>query len=91
MPARDASKQCHARNFNQIHEYWGLQSLGYKGVFREEAMAHSHDHNEWSDMQLKVRSLESLLVEKGYVDPAALDVIIETYQLATSAITWINS
>lgn len=44
---------------------------------------HAHDHShvsEWSDMELKVKTLESLLVEKGYVDPAALDVIIETYQ-----------
>jgi nitrile hydratase len=31
-------------------------------------------------MELKVRTLESLLVEKGYVDPAALDAIIETYE-----------
>ena len=31
-------------------------------------------------MELKVRTLESLLVEKGYVDPAALDVIVETYE-----------
>ncbi|MGI9350747.1 MAG: nitrile hydratase subunit alpha [Rhizobiaceae bacterium] len=41
---------------------------------------HSHDHSHWSDMDLKVRTLESLLVEKGYVDPAALDVIVETYE-----------
>lgn len=39
-----------------------------------------HDHSHWSDMDLKVKTLESLLVEKGYVDPAALDVIIETYE-----------
>jgi nitrile hydratase len=31
-------------------------------------------------MDLKVKTLESLLVEKGYVDPAALDVIVETYE-----------
>jgi nitrile hydratase subunit alpha len=31
-------------------------------------------------MELRVRSLESLLVEKGYVDPAALDVLIDTYE-----------
>lgn len=31
-------------------------------------------------MDLRVRALESLLVEKGYVDPAALDVLIETYE-----------
>ncbi len=47
-------------------------------------MSHSkktgHDHSHWSDMQLKVNTLESLLVEKGYVDPAALDVIVETYE-----------
>ena len=41
---------------------------------------HHHEHSTWSDMDLKVKTLESLLVEKGYVDPAALDVIIETYQ-----------
>lgn len=40
----------------------------------------NHDHSHWSDMQLKVNTLESLLVEKGYVDPAALDVIVETYE-----------
>ena len=41
---------------------------------------HSHDHSHWSDMDLKVKTLESLLVEKGYVDPEALDVIVETYE-----------
>lgn len=44
---------------------------------------HGHDHSDhshWSDMDLKVKTLESLLVEKGYVDPAALDVIVETYE-----------
>ncbi len=41
---------------------------------------HDHDHSEWSDMELKVKTLESLLLEKGYVDQAALDVIVETYE-----------
>ncbi|HWA61614.1 MAG TPA: nitrile hydratase subunit alpha [Caulobacteraceae bacterium] len=42
---------------------------------------HHHDHGQEppSDMALRVRALESLLVEKGLVDPAALDAIIETY------------
>jgi nitrile hydratase len=31
-------------------------------------------------MDVRVRALQSLLVEKGYLDPAALDVIIETYE-----------
>ncbi len=50
-------------------------------------MAHDHDdyHHDHgqdppSDMALRVKALESLLVDKGIVDPAALDVIIETYE-----------
>jgi len=31
-------------------------------------------------MDVRVRALQSLLVEKGYLDPAALDVVIETYE-----------
>ena len=31
-------------------------------------------------MDLRVRALETLLVEKGYVDPAAVDRLIETYE-----------
>jgi nitrile hydratase len=43
---------------------------------------HHHDHGQEppSDMALRVKALESLLVEKGLVDPAALDAIIETYE-----------
>ena len=43
---------------------------------------HDHDHGQEppSDMALRVKALESLLVEKGLVDPAALDAIIETYE-----------
>ena len=44
---------------------------------------HDHDHehgSELSEMQLRVRALETILTEKGYVDPAALDSIIETYE-----------
>ena len=33
-----------------------------------------------TETQLRVRALESLLVEKGLVDPAALDALIDTYQ-----------
>jgi nitrile hydratase subunit alpha len=32
------------------------------------------------DMDVRVRALESVLVDKGYVDPAALDALIETYE-----------
>jgi nitrile hydratase len=43
---------------------------------------HDHDHegSALSPIALRVRALESLLVEKGYVDPAALDAIVETYE-----------
>src|SRR5215204_7534515 len=37
-----------------------------------------HDHgSELSDLQLRVRALETILTEKGYIDPAALDQIVE--------------
>jgi nitrile hydratase subunit alpha len=42
---------------------------------------HSHDdHSELGEMQLRVRALETILTEKGYVDPKALDLIIEAYE-----------
>src|SRR5918997_494989 len=52
--------------------------------------AHDHDHedhhhddehgSELSETQLRVRALETVLTEKGYIDPAALDAIIEAYE-----------
>lgn len=36
--------------------------------------------NHYTDMQARVRALETLLVAKGLVDPAAIDVIIDTYE-----------
>ena len=42
---------------------------------------HHHDHQDVpSDLTLRVKALESLLVEKGLVDPAALDALIDTYE-----------
>ena len=42
---------------------------------------HAHDHTEVpSEPALRVKALESLLVEKGLVDPAALDVLVDTYE-----------
>lgn len=52
---------------------------------------HSHDHDrshghphengsELTPIEARVRALESLLVEKGYVDPAALDALVELYE-----------
>jgi len=44
---------------------------------------HDHDHDHQavpSDPALRVKALESLLVEKGLVDPAALDVLVDLYE-----------
>src|SRR5271155_2281408 len=50
-------------------------------------MAHDHEHDdghqhgsELSERQLRVRALETVLAEKGYIDPAALDAMIEAYE-----------
>jgi nitrile hydratase len=45
--------------------------------------AHDHDHEHQavpSDPALRVKALESLLTEKGYVDPAALDALIDHFE-----------
>lgn len=43
--------------------------------------AHDHDHgSELSEPELRVRALERILSEKGYVDPGVLDRIVETYE-----------
>ena len=39
-----------------------------------------HEGSALSPLALRVKALESLLIEKGYVDPQALDVLIETYE-----------
>lgn len=46
----------------------------------EHDHSHGHDHSELSEIELRVRALETLLTEKGYIDPPALDELIETYE-----------
>jgi nitrile hydratase subunit alpha len=57
------------------------------GAAVTQNMAHAQDHDHGhehqvvpSDVALRVKSLESLLVEKGLVDRAALDVLVDTYE-----------
>lgn len=38
------------------------------------------DHSELGEMDLRVRALQTVLAQKGYIDPAALDVLVDTYQ-----------
>ncbi|HYF18641.1 MAG TPA: nitrile hydratase subunit alpha [Ramlibacter sp.] len=45
-----------------------------------EPHEHEHEHSDLSEMDLRVRALQTILTEKGYVDPAALDAIVDTYQ-----------
>jgi nitrile hydratase subunit alpha len=43
-------------------------------------MSHDHDHSHFTPIEARVRALETILTEKGLIDPAALDVIIDTYE-----------
>ena len=43
-------------------------------------MVHPRHNAPLSDTALRVKALESLLVEKGLVDPQALDALIDTYE-----------
>ena len=44
------------------------------------SQSHDHDHATLSEMDVRVRALETLLTQKGYIDPAGIDRIIETYE-----------
>ncbi|HEX5230359.1 MAG TPA: nitrile hydratase subunit alpha [Bryobacteraceae bacterium] len=49
----------------------------------QEAQGHQHDHDHQvvpSDIALRVKALESLLIEKGMVEPAALDAVVDAYE-----------
>ena len=55
------------------------RSVGYISAMAE----HDHDRNEGSnlsEMELRVRALETILVDKGYIESAALDRIVELYE-----------
>src|SRR5215470_9456101 len=41
---------------------------------------HSHEGSHLSEVELRVRALETVLQQKGYVDPAAIDLLIERYE-----------
>jgi len=59
---------------------------------------HHHDHSHLDDTALRVRSLETVLTEKGYIDPAALNKLIDIYEnqvgpkngAAVVARAWVN-
>lgn len=39
-----------------------------------------HDHSHMTPIEARVRALETVLSQKGYIDPAAVDVIVDTYE-----------
>jgi nitrile hydratase subunit alpha len=41
---------------------------------------HGEDHSELGAMDVRVRALTTVLAQKGYIDPPALDALIDTYQ-----------
>lgn len=41
---------------------------------------HGHADNRYSDMEARVKALETVLTRKGLIDPAAIDAIVETYE-----------
>ena len=44
-------------------------------------MSHDHDdHSHLEEVDLRVRALETILVEKGYIDPAVVDQIVDHFQ-----------
>ncbi|MCT4657410.1 MAG: nitrile hydratase subunit alpha [Cohaesibacter sp.] len=58
------TKDCHSHNHGHGHSH-----------------GHSHDHeNELDPMVARVRALETILTDKGLIDPAAIDAIVETYE-----------
>ena len=60
-----------------------LAAAGSSAAGSSHGAGHSHDHDHQavpSDLTLRVKSLESLLVEKGLVDRAALDALVDAYE-----------
>jgi nitrile hydratase len=43
-------------------------------------MSNQHDHDNRSDISLRVKAVESLLIEKGLLDPAAVDKLVDAYE-----------
>ena len=52
----------------------------YEALRSKKLMGEQRHSTLPSDTALRVKALESLLVEKGLVDPAALDLVIDTYE-----------
>ena len=70
-------------NINRREFLTGAVSAAAGAALPESSHGHGHYHSEQavpSDLALRVKALESLLVEKGFVDRAALDTLIDAYE-----------
>jgi len=55
--------------------------LSFPGTIRFNKMPHDHDTTEPpSDLTLRVKALETLLTKRGYIDPAAIDAVVDTFE-----------
>ena len=69
-----ASNQDHSHDDQPDHSHDHHHGHGH---------GHGHEHGEFSelsDIELRVRALESLLTEKGFVDPATLDALVQYHE-----------
>jgi nitrile hydratase len=66
----------HSHDHDHDHDHGHDHHHGHHGI---DDPAHPHNA-PLTDVQLRVRALESLLTDKGLVDPAALDALVETYE-----------
>ena len=51
----------------------------------DDVQEHREHDAPLTDIELRVRALESLLVDKGLVDPKALDALIDTYEIGRAS------
>ncbi len=57
-----------------------MNAIVAKFGFKQKANMSGNHSNALSDIEIRVKALESLLIDKGYVESATLDALIDTYQ-----------
>ncbi len=70
-----------ARAGGPISFAYGMRTRHASAMGDDHKHDHEHpDHSQLGEMQARVRALESILTEKGYVDRSTLDLIVDTYE-----------
>src|SRR5260370_41408060 len=76
-----SSKNSGHHQSDRVYNFRFIQDTNMEFLVNMKAAKHDDGHQAVpSDLTLRVKALESLLVEKGLVDPAALDALIDTYE-----------